>query len=226
MSDVVPYSQLRIATTPAHECGEPLVDLRELPRIAVDRRMADPDELWAMVRARVAERLVSAQRLLPPGFGLLVVDGCRTPATQWRYFSEHVDGLRAACPDCSADACEQQATACLAPPEVAAHVAGAGVDVTLCDSFGLELAMGREIDSRSHARYSAQCSFATELSDQAHENRALLRRVLGSAGLVNHPVEWWHWSYGDRYWATVTGADAARYGAVTLGSDTSPRGAP
>jgi hypothetical protein len=23
--------------------------------------------------------------------------------------------------------------------------------------------------------------------------------------------EWWHWSYGDRYWAVVTGAPAALY---------------
>jgi D-alanyl-D-alanine dipeptidase len=28
---------------------------------------------------------------------------------------------------------------------------------------------------------------------------------------VNYPTEWWHWSYGDRYWALMTGAPAARY---------------
>ena len=31
--------------------------------------------------------------------------------------------------------------------------------------------------------------------------------VLSAAGLVNYPTEWWHWSYGDRYWALATGAD-------------------
>jgi hypothetical protein len=35
-----------------------------------------------------------------------------------------------------------------------------------------------------------------------------------SAGLVNYPTEWWHWSYGDRYWALLTGADHAIYGPV------------
>jgi len=29
---------------------------------------------------------------------------------------------------------------------------------------------------------------------------------------VNYPTEWWHWSYGDRYWAFVTGAPHALYG--------------
>ena len=31
---------------------------------------------------------------------------------------------------------------------------------------------------------------------------------------MNYPTEWWHWSYGDRYWALVTGAPAAHYGPV------------
>ena len=40
------------------------------------------------------------------------------------------------------------------------------------------------------------------------------RRCLGDAGFVNYPTEWWHWSFGDRYWAFVTGHGAARYGQV------------
>jgi zinc D-Ala-D-Ala dipeptidase len=31
---------------------------------------------------------------------------------------------------------------------------------------------------------------------------------------VNYPTEWWHWSYGDRYWAVMTDAPAALYGPV------------
>lgn len=48
----------------------------------------------------------------------------------------------------------------------------------------------------------------------ARAHRGLLARVLGGAGLVNYPTEWWHWSYGDRYWALVTGAPAALYGPI------------
>lgn len=29
---------------------------------------------------------------------------------------------------------------------------------------------------------------------------------------------WWHWSYGDRYWALMTGADAAHYRPKEMGS--------
>jgi zinc D-Ala-D-Ala dipeptidase len=31
---------------------------------------------------------------------------------------------------------------------------------------------------------------------------------------VNYPTEWWHWSYGDRYWAYQSGARAARFGPL------------
>jgi D-alanyl-D-alanine dipeptidase len=44
----------------------------------------------------------------------------------------------------------------------------------------------------------------------------VLGDALSGAGLVNYPTEWWHWSYGDRYWALVTGAPTTRYGPVRL----------
>jgi D-alanyl-D-alanine dipeptidase len=40
----------------------------------------------------------------------------------------------------------------------------------------------------------------------------VLGAALTAAGLVNYPTEWWHWSFGDRYWALATGAGAALYG--------------
>jgi D-alanyl-D-alanine dipeptidase len=34
------------------------------------------------------------------------------------------------------------------------------------------------------------------------------------AGLINYPTEWWHWSFGDRYWALLTAAPHALYGPI------------
>ena len=50
---------------------------------------------------------------------------------------------------------------------------------------------------------------AAHITDEARANRGLLGGVLTASGLVNYPTEWWHWSYGDRYWALATGAPAA-----------------
>jgi D-alanyl-D-alanine dipeptidase len=46
----------------------------------------------------------------------------------------------------------------------------------------------------------------------------LMVTALTAAGLVNSPTRWWHWSYGDRFWAFASGAAQARYGVVPAGS--------
>lgn len=44
----------------------------------------------------------------------------------------------------------------------------------------------------------------------------MLSAALTAGGLVNYPTEWWHWSFGDRYWALATEADHAVYGPRRL----------
>jgi D-alanyl-D-alanine dipeptidase len=41
------------------------------------------------------------------------------------------------------------------------------------------------------------------------------REPLRRDGIATDDEEWWHWSYGDRYWALTTGAPAAQYGPTT-----------
>jgi D-alanyl-D-alanine dipeptidase len=103
----------------------------------------------------------------------------------------------------------------VAPLAVAPHVAGAAVDVTLVDASGAELWMGTEIDATPEDSDGA-CFFAAPVDSVARRNRTLLADALSGAGLVNYPTEWWHWSYGDRYWALLTGADHALYGPVEV----------
>ncbi|MCP3673877.1 MAG: M15 family metallopeptidase, partial [Gammaproteobacteria bacterium] len=53
-----------------------------------------------------------------------------------------------------------------------------------------------------------------DISDQARTNRKILFHCMEEAGFVNYPFEWWHWSFGDKYWAAVKGAPHAIYGAI------------
>ncbi|WP_392960148.1 M15 family metallopeptidase [Streptomyces sp. LN245] len=68
------------------------------------------------------------------------------------------------------------------------------------------------------------------LSGRARRHRDILARAMDGAGFVNYPTEWWHWSYGDRYWALISKADRAVYGPVwptrTAGSSTDGHGRP
>ena len=55
---------------------------------------------------------------------------------------------------------------------------------------------------------------STAISAMAQTNRHILNRVLNEVGFVNYPTEYWHWSYGDRYWAFIKKQPAALYGSM------------
>ncbi|GAA3483609.1 hypothetical protein GCM10018966_081410 [Streptomyces yanii] len=88
--------------------------------------------------------------------------------------------------------------------------------MTLGDADGRELDMGTPIDAAPEESAGACYAQADNISDEARSHRDILGTALTAAGLVNYPTEWWHWSYGDRYWALQTGAAVARFGPMEL----------
>lgn len=210
MADIVLISDPLVTSIPVEDIGEPLVDVRG--RFAVDTRLADADGAFAHLREGLAMRLEDAQRRLPAGYRLLIVEGYRPPALQRRYFEEYKDELRATFPEMSPQELHSAASRYVSPIEVAPHTAGAAVDLTLCTDDGTELDMGTPVNATPEQSDGACYTDAPGISAQARRNRETLATALRSAGLVNYPTEWWHWSYGDRYWAMTTGAATALYG--------------
>lgn len=196
-------SDPRVGDVPVRESGEPLVLL---------------DASFGPARARVrhglAVRLVDAQRALPPGVALRVVEGHRSLTHQQAIIDAYSAELRRAHPGISPDELRRLTSRFVAPVEVAPHVAGSAVDLTLVDACGDELDLGTPIDATPEQSVGACYFAATGIGAGARAHRDLLAHVLGGAGLVNYPTEWWHWSWGDRYWALLTGAPAALHGPV------------
>jgi D-alanyl-D-alanine dipeptidase len=168
----------------------------------------------AQVRAGLAARLDTAVDLLPMGLGLLVVEGLRSVPDQEAIVARYARELRRADPDLGPEELHTLTSRFVAPVDVAPHVAGAAVDLTLVDACGDALDLGTPIDATPEQSEGRCFTAATDISTDARAHRDLMARVLGEVGLVNYPTEWWHWSYGDRYWALLTGADAALYGPV------------
>ena len=193
-----------MSAIPVHDNGQSLVRLDP----TIGRR--------SFVRSSLADRLAVAQAALPLGIRLHVVEGHRTAASQQAIVTSYSAELCAAHPGISADDLHRLSSRFVAPIEVAPHVAGAAVDLTLIDACGQELDLGTPIDATPE-QSNGRCYFAAaDISRDARANRNLLARVLTDAGLVNYPTEWWHWSFGDRYWALTTGADHAVYGPVEV----------
>ncbi|WP_308295751.1 M15 family metallopeptidase [Streptomyces odontomachi] len=206
-------SDPRVHAVPVVECGEPLAEVTGAPELRLDPRERDPEGAYGRMRSGVLARLRRAARELPDGIVPLVVEGHRSVTEQARRFAAYEDRLRAAGVTDPVER-HRRAAAFVSPVEVAPHCAGAAVDLTLADATGAELDMGGAVNGH-RAGSEATCPFdAPGLSRTARHHRDLLARALRSAGFVNYPTEWWHWSYGDRYWALTTGADGAVYGPV------------
>ncbi|MEV0995584.1 M15 family metallopeptidase [Nonomuraea sp. NPDC050202] len=207
-NEVVLISDPRVTSIPVQESGEPLADVRG--RLRVDPRLADEQGAYAHLRSGVLERLEHAESLLPDGYHLLIVEGYRPVATQRRIFDEYRATLTGLSPEESYVAASRY----VSPVEVAPHTAGAAVDLTLCAPDGTEYDMGTEVNDNPEQSSGACYTAAPNISDDARAHRKLLAAALEPAGLVNYPTEWWHWSYGDRYWAMSTRAAHALYGPV------------
>jgi zinc D-Ala-D-Ala dipeptidase len=178
-----------IASVPVLDCGEPLVDCRRHDDLLVDTRKQDAAGAWAHLRAGVLDRVLAAQEALPQGVRLLVVEGHRPHALQQAYFQDQREDLRRA------------------------HPSGAAVDLIL-SAEGRELDLGTPVNATREDSRGGCSTASPDIGDQARHRRQVLAAALSAAGLVNHPPEWWHWSYGDRCWASATGAPHALYAPV------------
>ncbi|MET9386768.1 M15 family metallopeptidase [Streptomyces sp. NPDC002928] len=215
MSEIILMSDARVAAVPVEECGELLVDVSG-SLLVDDRKQKDSHGAQVHLRQGVLDRLLEAQALLPEGLRLLFVEGYRPPSLQRVYFEGYADQLRAEHPQWTAEQVRAAASRYVSPPEIAPHSAGAAVDLTLVDADGRELDLGTPMNASPEQSAGACYTGADNISDEARANREVLGKALSAAGLVNYPTEWWHWSYGDRYWALATGAPAALYGPREL----------
>jgi len=64
--------------------------------------------------------------------------------------------------------------------------------------------MGTEFNASPLDTNGATFLDAQNISDVAKINRKILENAMISVGFINYPTEWWHWSYGDKYWAFMT----------------------
>lgn len=186
------------------------MDLREQSRLLVDLCKQDQFGAWARVREGVQQRLLAAQDALPAGIRLLIVEGHRPAALQQHYFESHRADVEQAHPTWSAHQLDRETSKHVSPPAVAPHPCGAAVDLTLW-AGDAELDLGTAINATPEASSGACFTAAENISAEARAWRGVLGAALTDVGMVNYLPEWWHWSYGDAYWATVTEATHALY---------------
>jgi len=173
----------------------------------------------ALVRKSVADRLLRASALLPRGYSLVIFDAWRPYEVQKSLYDEYYNALRVKEENkaLSEEALHRLARTFVSYPDKSrrfsfVHASGGAVDLTVADENGIPLDMGTTFDDFSPA--AAVDYFEGEERDAAvRDNRRLLYTVMNEAGFTSFPSEWWHYDYGDLFWAALTG-EPAKYPSV------------
>jgi D-alanyl-D-alanine dipeptidase len=167
----------------------------ELPIPARDR---------LVLRSGVIARLEQALAALPEPFGIAVLDGWRSTDYQRELLSYYT----ARFPDIGDGYVADPEDKFVLPP----HTTGGAVDLTLSWN-GASLALGTDYDSFADAAHVGALESERD-SPIARDLRRLLSSVLRGAGFAPYPLEWWHWSYGDQWWAAEYGYPVSLYSQV------------
>jgi D-alanyl-D-alanine dipeptidase len=193
------------------ENGEPLVAIRPSLRLILK-----PYSLDSTMKARssAVSRLYEAADSLPADMTLIVVDAFRSQAYQQARWEQRIKEMSARMPGASREQIENAAQKFTARPMGSGHQTGGAFDVTIGDLSGEELDLGTGVKEATQLTPTK----ADGLSKKQIERRALLTSAMQKVGFANYPLEWWHFSYGDRLWAAYTGQRRAIYDALLLDS--------
>ena len=152
------------------------------------------------VRESVAKRLKVAQKYLPKGYRLMLRCGHRALNIQRKRYNWMYSKIKKKYPDWNKEKLKEETSKCIAPIDIVPpHSTGGAIDISIIAPNGRQLDMGTRLGEFNKKTYTN----SNEISKTAKRNRKLLSSVMKKVGFVNYPTEWWHWSYGDRYWAAV-----------------------
>lgn len=101
----------------------------------------------------------------------------------------------------------------VASPDVAGHVCGAAIDLTILKN-NKPIDMGTKIAEFTKPELIP--TFSEKINDIQRKNRLLLRSLLLNLGFAPFNGEWWHFSYGDREWAYYYNKKKAIYSPLVL----------
>jgi len=226
---------------PINDCGEKLLPIPNSilktephPYAALGAPYGMDTSPW-FLRIGVLERLIKAQhyiKSIEPSLNLLLFDAWRPIVVQDFMINYTINSI---CSEKSIDREDPESKIVLdriinevnrfwaqpstdpnTPPP---HSTGSAIDITIADNKSLSLDMGGEIDEvspRSKPSYYSDNSSNNDSDKLYNIRRNLLKESMYKFDFVQHPNEWWHFSYGDQLWAWKSSSKNAIYGATSV----------
>jgi zinc D-Ala-D-Ala dipeptidase len=169
------------------------------------------------IRMEIRQRVEKASTTLPDGLCFMIYEAYRSRQQQQRLWDPLYARLQRDNPDWHAHDLYTEAARWISPPDGfgSGHQAGAAIDITLATLARRPLDMGTAMNEKS----TPLTMTAAPVADEIRKNRDLLISALAKYELANYPDEWWHFSYGDRLWAEVTGRTQAFFAPIDYDSE-------
>lgn len=221
LAGVTLISDPKVLAMPIHDNHDSWVDLRKQKTIVYGPSPEVPNNQdYFYLRKTVYDKLKVAQSKLPKGYHFCLYEGYRSLALQKMIFDKQYANVQQRHPDWPEKDIFLETTKLASPvinPDkthnIPPHSTGAAIDVYLLDDEGQAIDMGiHPKDWMLDKDGQLSLTDSTMISDAAVKHRKIMSDVLSAAGFVNYPTEYWHWSYGDRYWAYVKHHAHAIYG--------------
>ncbi len=161
------------------------------------------------VRTYIYNLLLEAKQYLPSDYYFMIYEAFRPKSAQIALWDKVVIEKSQELPNLDTNSQEfiDICNVFVANPhkQGSGHQSGAAVDVSLVNGQKKEYDMGGIVRGFGKEALT-NCS---SINAEAKKNREILYRALSQVGLVNYPSEWWHYSFGDRLWARLTGSNIA-----------------
>jgi D-alanyl-D-alanine dipeptidase len=213
----------RVLNIPVQENHEEMIDILSQTEITWGPSPEiDNNTDYTKMRKTVYEKLVFAQSLLPKNIKFCLYEAYRSLDLQKLLFESREEKVKQSHPHLSGKALFDEVIRMVSPIinfdgslNIPPHSTGAAVDLYLIDNNGEYVDMGiHPKDWLLDVEGTLSKTTATQISTAAKNNRKIMSDVMQKAGFVNYFTEFWHWSYGDRYWAYQSGKPFALYGVV------------
>ena len=212
-----------VLAIPIVECDEPLIDIRN----TVELRYGPPPECeltkddYTKMRQSVFERICLAQKELPRNWRFRLYEGFRSLRVQKMLFEQEQQRVIARLPHATSEQQFYETTRLVSPVlnfdgsiNIPPHTTGAAIDIEILTNTGELLDMGMTAQDWVSVEPDLCLSHSPLVNKKIQANRQLLIDVMQAQGFVNYPTEWWHFSYGDRYWAWHHSQKEAIYGSA------------
>ncbi len=167
------------------------------------------------VRQGVFERLVLAQKQLPENWQIVLKAGFRPMDVQLALLDAFVQKSYQDHPDWTDERHLAHARTFVSDPQIVCppHTTGGAVDVAIKNT-----ATGEYVDMGCPPNTDSEIAFLFSelLTETQLVNRMILLDAMLGAGFASNVYEWWHYQYGETYWAAFYGEPITLYDIVKV----------